>query len=122
MQSHKREHTKSTVGNDAFRQALQLHTEMLSEREKRLFAGGTAEDALALFKCCDDDHALRSKSRKFAGEICRVVKGLEDYFGIIETTVSARPEIAALVWGGVKFIIKARQRYNDWSIVLTWIL
>ena len=81
---------------------------MLSEPEKDMFSGGTAEAALALSSCCNNDHALRSKSRRFAAAICKVVEGLKGYSGIIEAAISARPEIAALVWGGIKFIIKAR--------------
>jgi hypothetical protein len=36
------------------------------------------------------------------------MKGLERYFKVIETVVSSHPEIAALVWGGMKFVIEAR--------------
>ena len=94
--------------NEAFQIALQAHLKGLSEREKDLFSGGTAEAALDFATRCDDDHAVKSKSRRFARAICGAVKGLQGFFVVIEITISAKPEVAALVWGGIKFIIEVR--------------
>lgn len=105
--------------NEAFQTALQAHLKGLSEREKELFSGGTAESALDFAKHCDDDHAVKSKSRRFARAICGAVEGLRGFFVVIEITISARPEVAALVWGGVKFIIEVRPLCNGQSMALT---
>ena len=92
--------------NEAFRLALEAHLRELSSRERKLFAGGKAEDVLELARLCEQGHVERSKSLRFARVISGAVEGLKGYFGVIETVVSSHPEIAAIVWGGVKFIIE----------------
>jgi hypothetical protein len=80
----------------------------LSLHERSLFANGSAEELLQLAQRCDAEHEKRSRSRRWAGSFTSAMKGLERYFKVIETVVSSHPEIAALVWGGMKFVITVR--------------
>lgn len=59
------------------------------------------------------DSRITGAFRKFE----RLVSYLEPYFRIVDTFVSAKPECAALVWGSLRMIFKARCQpsYNPTS-------
>lgn len=92
--------------NRAFSRALVAHLGTLSDHEKILFSHGNPESVLELATRCDSDHAQRSRSRRWAGVFCDAMNGLKRYFHVIETVVSSHPEIAAIVWGGFKFVLE----------------
>lgn len=100
--------TLQPAQSEAFQRALAAHSATLSPAERNAFvqAHGSAEVAVAMAARCDDDHRLRSKSRRFAGVIGQSVQGLKRYFHVVDTCVSSHPEVAALVWGGVKLAIE----------------
>lgn len=38
-----------------------------------------------------------------------LLSNLQSFHGVIDTTVQANPEIAALIWGGIKLALEVRQ-------------
>jgi hypothetical protein len=36
------------------------------------------------------------------------IVGVQRYFSVVDTFVSAKPEVAALVWGDIRFLIEVR--------------
>jgi hypothetical protein len=49
----------------------------------------------------DGENNSRAK-RCFAPRLCSFLESIEQFVGVVETFVSSKPIIAALVWGGVK--------------------
>ena len=92
--------------NLAFRRALDAHLSTLLGRERIVFAGGTPEAALQSAAELDADHRGKSRLRKWAGVLTKLVNGLDRYIKVVDTMVSSHPEFAALVWGGLYFIIE----------------
>lgn len=94
--------------NLAFQKALDAHLSTLLESEKLVFAGGTPEAALQSAAELDADHRGKSRLRKWAGVLTKLVNSLDQYLKVVDIMVSSRPEIAALVWGGLYFVIEVR--------------
>lgn len=95
------------LDNLAFHNALDAHLSTLLDSERAVFAGGTPEAALQLAAELDTDHRGRSRLRKWAGVLTKLVNGIDRYMKVVDTMVSSHPEIAALVWGGLYFVIEA---------------
>lgn len=102
--------------NEAFQFALLQHLRGLFPAERALFARGSAEEVLDLAVRWDAEHQRRSRSRRWASVFHNVAKSVEGFFKVISTTVQARPEIAAFVWGGIRFIIEVS--LTTWCLLI----
>lgn len=65
---------------------------------------GAIRDAqsVMIFTAQLDAENRLNKGRGIAGRLVTVLESVQTFTGIIETFVSSHPEIAALVWGGIK--------------------
>lgn len=52
-----------------------------------------------------DNLDKKHRSRRFGTRYLNIVRALEGFFSVIDTVVSSNPTIAALVWGGIRFIL-----------------
>lgn len=103
----------SSEENEAFSRALSSHLQnTLSDRETQIFlnADGSPEVALAIAANLDTEHRSKSKSRRLAEHIRHAVGGFKRYFHSIELVVSLHPEVATIVWGGIKLAFEVRLR------------
>jgi hypothetical protein len=77
------------------------------EQRARLQALNAVPDAAAVItftKEVDDENAKR-RSRCVASRLCGVLESVQQFSSIVGTFVSSHPEVAALVWGSVKFAL-----------------
>jgi hypothetical protein len=78
---------------------------LTAEQRARLQALNTVPDAAAVItftKEVDDENAKR-RSRCVASRLCGVLESVQQFSSIVETFITSHPEIAALVWGSIKF-------------------
>jgi hypothetical protein len=77
------------------------------EQRARLQALNAVPDAAAVItftKEIDDENAKR-RSRCVASRLCGILESVQQFSSIVDTFVSSHPEIAALVWGSIKFAL-----------------
>jgi hypothetical protein len=79
---------------------------MLSDHQRRTFANGDAKQALDAARRLDDDNRDDSRFRSSMSTVNDWIVGVQRYFSVVDTFVSAKPEVAALVWGGIRFLIE----------------
>jgi hypothetical protein len=78
----------------------------LSEHRRQTFANSDVKQALEAAKRINDDNRNDSRFRDSMNTINDWIAGIERYFGVVDTFVSAKPEVAALIWGGIRFLIE----------------
>ncbi|EPS42972.1 hypothetical protein H072_3085 [Dactylellina haptotyla CBS 200.50] len=72
------------------------------------FSDPSADDVVKLVTDIDDSLQRKQKRRKLqSSAFMDFVRSVQQFGGIVDTTVQSNPEIAALVWGGVKFVLMA---------------
>ncbi|KAH0537546.1 hypothetical protein FGG08_005681, partial [Glutinoglossum americanum] len=77
------------------------------EQRARLQALNTVPDTAAVItftREVDDENAKR-RSRCVASRLCGVLQSVQQFSSIVETFITSHPEIAALVWGSIKFAL-----------------
>lgn len=92
--------------NEAFQFALLQQLKSLSPSQQEVFAFGTIDATVNFAKRLDAEHYRRSRSRRWAEVFQRVIGNIDGFFKVISTAIQARPEIAAFVWGGMRFIME----------------
>ena len=92
--------------NEAFLYALEEHMSTLTPAEQGIFINSSPESLLDEVRRLDAQHATRSKARKYTDRFVKIVESLRPYFATIDTLVSSHPDVAALVWGGLRFVIR----------------
>jgi hypothetical protein len=80
----------------------------LSDDQRRTFANGDAQQALNAAKRLNHDNRDDSRFRSSMSSMNDWIVGVQRYFSVVDTFVSAKPEVAALVWGGIRFLIEVR--------------
>jgi hypothetical protein len=80
------------------------------EENGRLVAQGSKPDATSIvtFMTQIDNENAHRRRRCFSSRLFRVLESIQGFSGVVDTFVSSRPNIAALVWGTVKFVIVVR--------------
>jgi hypothetical protein len=78
----------------------------LSEHQRRTFADGDAKQALEAARRLNDDNRDSSRFRSSMSTVNDWILGVQRYFSVVDTFVSAKPEVAALIWGGIRFLIE----------------
>lgn len=95
-------------GAQTLRDALTSFQNALTpELRARLQASHSVPDANAVLtftKEIDDENAKR-KSRCCAGRLIGVLESVQQFTSIVDTYVSSHPDVAALVWGTIKFAL-----------------
>jgi archaellum biogenesis ATPase FlaH len=106
--------------------ALAEFQDLLSDEQKAQLEALTATtpgppspDAVLLFTAQVDTHNARRKSRCVASRISGLLESVQQFTAIVDTFVSSRPTIAALVWGGLKVFILAASNFSTFFDELT---
>lgn len=60
----------------------------------------------------DNENATR-RQRGVSSRLFGVLESIRGFSNIVDTFVSSHPNVAALVWGSVKFVIHVRVTYTD---------
>ncbi|KAK8131140.1 hypothetical protein PG984_007578 [Apiospora sp. TS-2023a] len=71
-------------------------------------------DAILIFTAQLDSINKNRKGRSFATRLHKFLSSIRDFCGIIDTYVSAHPEIAALVWGSVKLTMMVAANFASY--------
>lgn len=85
--------------------AIQEFEQVLSLEEKNNFRIQATPDALAAVKLASAIDNTGRRRRCVGPRLITFLESVQQFSTIVDTFVSARPEIAALVWGGVKFAL-----------------
>lgn len=99
---------------DAFRKAKRSFRDSLPDRKlyNEINRETTAEDVYDLLKKLQEDAASRGDMRYMA-KIRPFIERLREYGPTLDTFCSAKPDILALIWGPIRFIIQwASQFYK----------
>ncbi|KAL6863348.1 hypothetical protein ACO1O0_003597 [Amphichorda felina] len=97
----------------------------LPEKEKlSLFTTpcASADDIVKEIKSLDIMTRRGSSSKTCISMVQKLGDQLEPFFKIVEIFVSSKPEIAALVWGSVRFVFKLAETYTTFFDKLTQLL
>jgi hypothetical protein len=94
--------------SSAFLDSCQTLQATLSDHQRRTFANGDAKQALEAAKRLDDENRDDSRFRSSMSTVNDWIAGVQRYFAVVDTLVSSKPEVAALIWGGVRFLIEVR--------------
>ncbi|KAJ6263396.1 hypothetical protein Dda_1959 [Drechslerella dactyloides] len=92
-----------------FKNALQPNDRKAFER----LSNPTAEDVTSLVRDVDERLGQKQKRRRTLqnSTFATFVQSMQQFAGIVDTCVQSNPEIAALVWGGMKFVLLAFSNY-----------
>lgn len=105
--------TISTTG--ALSDALKSFQDCLNpEQRAELEAVKAVPDAhaVAQFTHQLDQENAKRKSRCVAARISPLLESIQQFSGIVETFVSARPQIAALIWGSIKLVLQVGSTHD----------
>jgi hypothetical protein len=91
--------------NIALLYALQQQYDKLTPDEREAFKPSSLAEVVADVQRLDLEHRARSRTRRFVDRLNTIVTGLQCYFTAFDTVVSSHPDIAGLVWGGLRFIV-----------------
>ncbi|KAI9767042.1 MAG: hypothetical protein M1840_006001 [Geoglossum simile] len=99
---------KSPSVDEPLRLALREFQDILSpDQQKDLLARAAVPDAAAVIILTaeiDSENAKR-RSRGVATRLFSFLESVQQFSSIVDTFVSSNPQIAALVWGSVKFAL-----------------
>lgn len=93
---------------DSLRAALQDFQDSLTPSQKtELLLLKTSPDATAVVKFTAeiDRQNAKRQSRGVASRLFGVLESVRQFTSIVDTYVSAHPDIAALVWGSIKITV-----------------
>jgi hypothetical protein len=82
----------------------------LSDHQRRTFANCDAKQALEAAKRLNDENQEDSRFRGGMSVVNDWIVGVQRYFAVVDTLVSAKPEVAALIWGCIRFLIEVRSQ------------
>ena len=97
-------------------EAIQDFQSILSEDQRQQLQrneGVPDADAVLVFTAELDSRNRNRKGRSIASNLYSVLQSVRDFSAIVDTFVSSRPEIAALVWGSVKLTMLVRQSIDS---------
>ncbi|EWC46299.1 hypothetical protein DRE_04470 [Drechslerella stenobrocha 248] len=79
-------------------------------------ANPTAEDVVQLVKDVEERLRKKQKRRRALQDspFSTFIRSIQQFSGIVDACVQANPEIAALVWGGMKFVVLAFSNYLNY--------
>ena len=91
-------------------QALQEYEAILSDEERKELHAQGSPDAMAAIKFATliDNNCISRRSRCLGQRLVTFLETIQQFTQVVDTFVSAHPEVAALVWGGVKLALLVR--------------
>ncbi|KAI9792024.1 MAG: hypothetical protein M1833_001273 [Piccolia ochrophora] len=102
---------------DVLQVELQDFQDALSPNERqRLQSLNSTPDAGAIiaFTALLDDENAKRRSRCVAGRLFTVLQSIQQFTAVVDTLVSSHPEVAALIWGSVKFALLATSNFTSY--------
>lgn len=91
----------------AFQRALQRHLDTWALDARSFTSEATSDDVLR--EVAEYEKANRDTSgRRFLARFSVLVQEFQGFFSVVDVLVSSN-HVAALVWGGLKFIIQVRE-------------
>jgi hypothetical protein len=94
--------------NIALLYAFQKQYDKLTDEERTAFGFSSLTEIIAEVQNLDLRHRAQSRIRRYGERFNAIITGLQCYFTAIDTLVSSHPDIAGLVWGGLRFVITVR--------------
>ncbi|KAH9209575.1 hypothetical protein DL95DRAFT_526798 [Leptodontidium sp. 2 PMI_412] len=71
-----------------------------------LSKAATVDDVVEAIREIEEEQQLSGKMRAL-GRLKPIVKGLQEYAGVVEVFVQVKPDVLGLIWGPLKLILKA---------------
>jgi hypothetical protein len=94
---------------DAFETAKNKFISSLSAQEvATLGTLHTAEDVLTEVRNAEENHRIKSSTRRYTKKIKPFLKGVEQYGKALDVFVNVYPEVLSLIWGSVRLILHVR--------------
>jgi hypothetical protein len=91
--------------NRIFQEALQKHIDCWKSDNRTFPGNSTPDDVIKEVKKYDQEHQ-KSAERRYTKRFATIAQNFSTYFTIVDTCVSSNPEIAALIWGGLRLVIQ----------------
>ncbi|EIN05457.1 hypothetical protein PUNSTDRAFT_122367 [Punctularia strigosozonata HHB-11173 SS5] len=108
--------------NAPFLVAFQQRYDKFTPEELACFRSCSLEDIVVYLKTIDRAHKAGSRTRRCVERLGAILQGLQRFFATVDTLVSSHPDVAALVWGGLRFIIAVAQRAPRYFQAITMVL
>ncbi|EPS42977.1 hypothetical protein H072_3087 [Dactylellina haptotyla CBS 200.50] len=106
-----------TVGQQEFEKAVADFISVLKSDDKKALSASdpTAEDVANLVKQIDNTLRPKQKRRILRNSLFEtLLVSIQQFYGVIDSCTQSNPEIASLVWGGMKFLILAFSNYVEY--------
>jgi hypothetical protein len=101
--------------NEVFQKALQRHIDRWQSDPRTFSSDSTPDDVRAEIETYEKKHE-KTIARRYVDRLAGLLQRFESIFRVIDMFVSSNPQIAALVWGGLKFVIQACSHHNRSSL------
>ena len=98
----------SAPTNPAFQVALQRHLDAWASDARSFTSEATPDDVLREVEAYDKANRDTS-SRRYINRFSMLIQNFQGFFSAVDTFVSINPQTAALVWGGLRFVIQVRE-------------
>ncbi|KAI8635647.1 hypothetical protein F5Y19DRAFT_17847 [Xylariaceae sp. FL1651] len=105
------------IGRDALDRAVDEFRSILDDSQRReldKLQPVPDADAILVFTAKLDSTNRNRRGRSFASRLHTVLLAVQNFCSIADTFVSARPEIAAFVWGSVKLTMMVISNYTSY--------
>ena len=91
-------------------QALHDYETILSDEDRKQLHSQGLPDAMAAinFTTLIDRQCSRRRSQCMGPRLITFLESIQQFSQVVDTFVSSHPEVAALVWGGVKLALLVR--------------
>ncbi|KDR76546.1 hypothetical protein GALMADRAFT_279192 [Galerina marginata CBS 339.88] len=99
--------------NLAFDKALQIHLDRWKS-DKRSFPDSATPDSLYSEIKEHENRYLKTKVYSYTSRLSSLIDRFQGFFSLVDTFVSSSSSIAALVWGGIRFIIRTASEYSKY--------
>ncbi|ERF74130.1 hypothetical protein EPUS_06399 [Endocarpon pusillum Z07020] len=107
----------STATSDELEDALQHFQKTLTAEQKNQLKAINAipdADAVVSFTTELDNRNAERRSRGVATRLHRFLESIQQFSTIVDTFVSSKPSVAALVWGSIKFALLAAANFSSY--------
>ncbi|KAF8800979.1 hypothetical protein BYT27DRAFT_7148099 [Phlegmacium glaucopus] len=100
-----------SVVNQAFEKALQNHLDQWKSDPRSFPLCATLEDLRSEVEEHGNNYR-KTRVSSYTSKLSKLIDRFEGFFTVVDTFVSSNPTIAALVWGGFRFIIRIVSEYS----------
>jgi hypothetical protein len=99
--------------NLAFETALQEHIDSCAQDVRSFISDSTPDDVLRDVQGFETAHR-RTRGRRYANRFSALVQSFQGFFSAVDAFVSSNPQVAGLVWGGLRFLIQVSNCIFSW--------